>query len=227
MNAAPRSSRVVTNRIERVGERVDHVEVLFAGQAEDELDALVLETGDEQLRDGALGVHVHAGSVTAARFSRRGEELAGHVQVPDVLPQVRKRVGGRVGGGARLLGRRGLQFGMPDAGRIPRGAVEHAQASRDRVLGPGGEPVVGHARNSAVAIAVGQRRSHRQAEPRPSRAERVGHDHRDRVGVPAGGPGVQLLDGRGPSTPCRSSSRLSSSTSRSASIVGSASATLR
>ena len=49
-----------------IGQGVDDVQVLLARQAEDVLDPLVFETGDEQLRDGALGGWVHTESVTAA-----------------------------------------------------------------------------------------------------------------------------------------------------------------
>ena len=91
--------------------------------------------------------------------------------------------------------RRGLQLGTPVRAGSQTRVVEQPEASRDLALGPCGEPVVGHDAELRLAIALGQRLAERQAQPRPGRAERVGHDHRDGVGVPARGPGVELLDG--------------------------------
>ena len=51
-----------------VGERVDRVEVLLAGEAEDELDALVLEALDDHARDGASrSAHVASVSDRSSR----------------------------------------------------------------------------------------------------------------------------------------------------------------
>ena len=54
-----------------IGEGVDHVEVLLAGQSEDVLDPLVLETRHEQLRDGSLGQGRHADSLALRRRTPR------------------------------------------------------------------------------------------------------------------------------------------------------------
>jgi hypothetical protein len=115
--------------------------------------------------------------------------------MPDVLPHVCERVCGGVGGGARLLSQTRAPARYADASRVPDGVVEQPEAPCDLVLGPRGEPVIGHDAELRIAIAVGQRLAERQAEPRPGRAERVGDDHRDRVGGAAGGAGIELLDG--------------------------------
>ncbi len=48
----------------RAVERLADVERLLAGDAEDELDALVLETFDEEMSGGALGIACGAGGKT-------------------------------------------------------------------------------------------------------------------------------------------------------------------
>ena len=66
MNAAPCSWCVVTNLIGTVQQRIHHVDVLFAGNAEDVLDTFVLEALDEQFS----GFHSGSSRVFAAVISR-------------------------------------------------------------------------------------------------------------------------------------------------------------
>ena len=106
---------------------------------------------------------------------------------PDVLAEVRKRVRGRVGGGPRFLREAWTPDGRADARRVPDAGVEHARQRAIMSSVQRREPLVGHRAELCVAVTRGQRRSHRQAEPRQGRAERMRDDHRDRVRVAAGG----------------------------------------
>jgi hypothetical protein len=68
----------------RIDQRVDHVEVLLAGEPEDILDALVLEAGDQQLRDVPLARGRHPGQPIGRRVPHR--RLRGVVLGPRCIP---------------------------------------------------------------------------------------------------------------------------------------------
>ena len=79
-----------------VGERVDDVQVLFAGQPEDVLDALVLEALHDEPGDRVQGRRTHTPSVVdGAQLGARARlhpELPGELRVAHVLPQMFQRV---------------------------------------------------------------------------------------------------------------------------------------
>ena len=201
MNAAPRSSRVVMNRIDESDQRVDHLEVLLAREAEHELDAFVLEAAPDDRRSERSAPH--PGSVigcsaelatprpaasdprleravaSAPRGRRARADARPRAAAPRPPSPVRRPAGSP---GSRLARTsRRCRAAHRQSAAIGSNTASSSSASATCV------------RNSDGTIAIRERRTEGHAQP-PARAVDGVHDQdRDGVRVVAGGTPVQRV----------------------------------
>ena len=120
-----------------VGERVHHVQVLFAGQPEDVLDTLVLEAFHDQARDGTRGRRAHPPRVSdrEAGLGRRAfaQQLTCELRVPHVLTQMLEGVQERPRRRHGLVGVRRPPGRRPDPPRFERDIVRDECSAAGRI----------------------------------------------------------------------------------------------